>query len=119
MEPQLRQLGLPTSLQKGVVTLLKDFRICQKGDVLTPEQARILKLFGHQMATFHLTMECMWSKEGAKVKPCPNKRSEPVISKAIYIKPKQKDDSEGVEETSIPEVDDEDGGMETDDEDDS
>lgn len=42
MEPQLRKLGMPTSLQKGVVTLIKPFKVCQKGDVLTPEQAQIL-----------------------------------------------------------------------------
>ncbi|CAL1682088.1 unnamed protein product [Lasius platythorax] len=41
MEPQLRQLGMPTSLQKGVITLTKPFRICQKDEVLTPEQAQI------------------------------------------------------------------------------
>lgn len=35
-------LGMPTSLQKGVVTLLKDFDVCKKGQQLTSEQARIL-----------------------------------------------------------------------------
>jgi len=42
MEPQLRRLGMPTSLKKGVITLIKPFKVCQKGDVLTPEQAQIL-----------------------------------------------------------------------------
>jgi mRNA turnover protein 4 len=42
MEPQLRRLGMPTSLQKGIITLIKPFKVCQKGDVLTPEQAQIL-----------------------------------------------------------------------------
>ena len=42
IEPYLRQLGLPTSLQKGVVTLLKDFEVCKKGEELTSEQARVL-----------------------------------------------------------------------------
>jgi hypothetical protein len=29
-------------LFSGVVTLLKDYTVCEKGNVLTPEQARIL-----------------------------------------------------------------------------
>ncbi|KAK2176596.1 hypothetical protein NP493_653g01083 [Ridgeia piscesae] len=65
MEPQLRQLGLPTTLKRGVVTLIKEHPVCKIGDTLTPEQARILKLFGHKMADFHVTVEGVWSKKGA------------------------------------------------------
>lgn len=63
MEPQLRQLGLPTALKKGVVTLLKDYEVCKEGDVLTPEQARILKLLGIEMAEFKVQIKCMWNSE--------------------------------------------------------
>jgi mRNA turnover protein 4 len=42
MEPQLRQLGLPIALKRGVVTLWSDYEVCKEGDVLTPEQARVL-----------------------------------------------------------------------------
>ncbi|XP_026098325.1 mRNA turnover protein 4 homolog [Carassius auratus] len=63
MEPQLRQLGLPTALKKGVVTLIKDFEVCKEGDTLTPEQARILKLFGTEMAEFKISVKCMWNSE--------------------------------------------------------
>uniref|UniRef100_A0AAY4D2U4 Ribosome assembly factor mrt4 n=1 Tax=Denticeps clupeoides TaxID=299321 RepID=A0AAY4D2U4_9TELE len=63
MEPQLRQLGLPTALKKGVVTLIKDYEVCKEGDTLTPEQARILKLFGIEMAEFKLSIKCMWNSE--------------------------------------------------------
>lgn len=42
IEPHLRQLGMPTALQKGVVTLIKEYTVCKKGQALTPEQARIL-----------------------------------------------------------------------------
>ncbi|KAJ8259116.1 hypothetical protein COCON_G00181280 [Conger conger] len=63
MEPQLRQLGLPTALKKGVVTLLKDYEVCKDGDTLTPEQARILKLFSIEMAEFKVTIKCMWNSE--------------------------------------------------------
>lgn len=64
MEPQLRQLGLPTSLQRGVITLNKDHKVCTKGDVLTPEQCRILKLFCHPMAEFRFALGSMWSRSG-------------------------------------------------------
>ncbi|WAR17398.1 MRT4-like protein, partial [Mya arenaria] len=64
MEPQLRQLGLPTALKKGVITLLKDHKVCNLGQILSPEQARILKLFGYQMAEFKVTVENMWSNTG-------------------------------------------------------
>ncbi|NP_001017657.1 mRNA turnover protein 4 homolog [Danio rerio] len=66
MEPQLRQLGLPTALKKGAVTLIKDFEVCKEGDTLTPEQARILKLFGFEMAEFKLSIKCMWNSESGE-----------------------------------------------------
>ena len=42
IEPYLRSLGLPTSLEKGKVTMLQEFRVCEAGDTVTPEQAKIL-----------------------------------------------------------------------------
>ncbi|XP_053257005.1 mRNA turnover protein 4 homolog [Podarcis raffonei] len=63
MEPQLRQLGLPTALKKGVVTLISDYEVCKEGSILTPEQARILKLFGYTMAEFKVTIRSVWNAE--------------------------------------------------------
>ncbi|XP_029167861.1 mRNA turnover protein 4 homolog [Nylanderia fulva] len=63
MEPQLRKLGLPTSLQKGVITLTKPFKICQKNDVLTPEQAQILKLLDKPLAVFKLLLLGVYTKK--------------------------------------------------------
>jgi len=62
MEPHLRSLGLPTSLKRGVITLIKEYTVCQKGHPLTPEQAKVLKLMEIQMAEFHLVMDSVWSK---------------------------------------------------------
>ena len=42
MEPQLRKLGLPTTLNRGVITLSQEYTVCTKGSYLTPEQAQIL-----------------------------------------------------------------------------
>ncbi|XP_067873382.1 mRNA turnover protein 4 homolog [Heterodontus francisci] len=63
IEPQLRKLGLPTTLKKGVVTLLSDYDVCKEGASLTPEQARLLKLLGVEMAAFKVTINCMWNSE--------------------------------------------------------
>ncbi|XP_036055208.1 mRNA turnover protein 4 homolog [Onychomys torridus] len=66
MEPQLRQLGLPTALKKSVVTLLSDYEVCKEGDVLTPEQARVLKLSGYEMAEFKVTIKYMWDAHSGR-----------------------------------------------------
>ncbi|XP_076282650.1 ribosomal protein LP0-like [Lasioglossum baleicum] len=63
IEPHLRQLGMPTALQKGVVTLIKEYTVCKKGQTLTPEQARILKLLDRPLATFKLTPLGVFSKK--------------------------------------------------------
>nr|CAG4643438.1 EOG090X0BJA [Ilyocryptus agilis] len=65
MEPYLRQLGLPTTLQKGVVMLLKEHTVCKEGGTLTPEEARLLKLLCIHMAEFKVTIEAVWQKDGS------------------------------------------------------
>ncbi|KAG5871580.1 hypothetical protein JTB14_017503 [Gonioctena quinquepunctata] len=62
IEPYLRQLGMPTKLDRGVVTLLKDYEVCKKGNILTPEQAKILELLDLRLATFKLILKAKWSK---------------------------------------------------------
>lgn len=64
MEPQLRKLGLHTSLKKGVVTLDTDYVICKKDDKLTPDQARLLKLFEIMQATFKVNVKIHWNSKG-------------------------------------------------------
>eukprot|EP00035_Acanthoeca_spectabilis_P022086 m.441941 g.441941 ORF g.441941 m.441941 type:complete len:218 (-) comp18726_c0_seq1:245-898(-) len=63
IEPHLRSLGMPTSLQRGVVTLDKDFEVCKAGDVLTAERARILKLLEIPMATFQVKLSHHWAAD--------------------------------------------------------
>lgn len=60
MVEQLTKLGLPVVLEKGVVVLTKDHAVCRAGDVLTPEQARLLKLFDTKMSEFKIRPVAMW-----------------------------------------------------------
>ncbi|KAK0403303.1 hypothetical protein QR680_016849 [Steinernema hermaphroditum] len=62
IEPQLRKLGMPTKLERGIVTLYEDFEVCKKGDKLTAEQARILKLLEIQMTPFQVIPTAHWTK---------------------------------------------------------
>ncbi len=64
IEPHLRELGMPVKLNKGTVELLQDFTVCSEGDVLQPNQCRILKLLGHQLSKFTISLKCYWSKDG-------------------------------------------------------
>jgi mRNA turnover protein 4 len=63
IEPQLRKLGMPTHLDKGVVALLQDFTVCTDGDALTPEQAKILKLLHLTLIDFKVQLLCCWQKK--------------------------------------------------------
>ncbi|KAI8980865.1 ribosomal protein L10-domain-containing protein [Pilobolus umbonatus] len=56
MEPLLRSLGMPTSLKNGIVTLLVPYTICMEGEILSTNQAHLLKLFYHQLAEFSVDL---------------------------------------------------------------
>lgn len=62
MDEPLRKLGMPVMLKMGVVTLDREFTVCSKGDVLSPDQARILKHFEYKLAEFSLNLISRWSK---------------------------------------------------------
>ncbi|XP_054709864.1 mRNA turnover protein 4 homolog, partial [Uloborus diversus] len=65
LEPELRRLGLPTTLTKGIVHLVKDHEVCKVGDSLTPEAAKILEHLGYEMAEFQIKIQCTWSRDGS------------------------------------------------------
>nr|ACO15134.1 mRNA turnover protein 4 homolog [Caligus clemensi] len=67
IEPQLRSLGLPSALKKGVLHLTKDYVVCKEGSTLNSNQARILKLFGMKHSEFKIKLLGVWernNKEG-------------------------------------------------------
>ncbi|KAK0545678.1 mRNA turnover and ribosome assembly protein [Tilletia horrida] len=67
METQLRALGMPTELKRGVPTLLREYTVCKKGQTLTAESAQILKHLVIQMSEFRITPLAYWSAEKSSV----------------------------------------------------
>ncbi|KAH7885302.1 ribosomal protein L10-domain-containing protein [Phlebopus sp. FC_14] len=73
-EPQLRKLGLTTTLKRGIPTLDAPHQICEEGKALTSEQAQLLKLIGEKMVVFQVVLKARWESptglvtavEGAK-----------------------------------------------------
>lgn len=61
VEPYLRKLGMPTKLDCGVVTLLKEYTVCAEGDKLTSDQAKLLQLLNLKMATFKVILRAAWA----------------------------------------------------------
>mmetsp|Transcript_4993 Transcript_4993/g.12543 ORF Transcript_4993/g.12543 Transcript_4993/m.12543 type:complete len:248 (+) Transcript_4993:137-880(+) len=60
IEPTLRKNGMPTKLNKGVIELITDFTLCEKGDALSPAQAALLRTFGIKMSAFEMRLLCKW-----------------------------------------------------------
>ena len=52
---------MPVKLDLQKIELLSDVYVCREGQVLNVEQAKLLKLLGHKMAKFNLTMLCQRS----------------------------------------------------------
>lgn len=66
-EPQLRKLGLSTSMVKGVPTLAVAHELCKKAQPLTSEQAQLLKLIGMKMVTFRVGLLARWDSATGEV----------------------------------------------------
>ena len=107
MDPQLRKLGLHTSLVKGVPTLAVAHEICKAGKPLSAEQAQLLKLVGVEMATFKVELGGCYTEE-AGFMPGPHTPESPP-TKALVVKPGEEPKKpKGVEEEFEAEMDDED-----------
>ena len=63
LEP-LKKLGMPVQLNKGVLQLERPFTICEAGDVLTPEQGRLLVRGG--FCSLHALCEGSWFAHRAR-----------------------------------------------------
>lgn len=56
MFDSLRKLGMPVTKQVGQIMLDAPYTVCREGDVLTPNQAHLLKLFYYQLADFSIQL---------------------------------------------------------------
>ena len=54
---------------QGVVELIADHVVCREGQVLSPAQAALLRMFGVKMAAFHFKLLAAWHSEGALLRP--------------------------------------------------
>jgi len=52
---------------KGVPTLQVPHKVCEKGKLLTAEQAQLLKLIGHKMVEFRVGLMARWDSESGEV----------------------------------------------------
>jgi mRNA turnover protein 4 len=66
-EPQLRKLGLTTSMNKGVPTLHNPHTLCNEGKPLSSEQAQLLKLTGVKMVVFRVRLMARWESASGEV----------------------------------------------------
>lgn len=66
-EPQLRKLGLRTSMVRGVPTLTAPHTVCERGKAISPEQAQLLKLVGLRMVRFRLGLRARWEAASGEV----------------------------------------------------
>lgn len=67
MEQQFRKQGLPVKIENGRITLLdgmEKFRLCKKGETLSPEKCQALTHFGIKLSEFRVKLVCYWSKKG-------------------------------------------------------
>lgn len=55
-------LLMPTEVRNGKLCLVHDIDVCKKRERLTPEAARILRLLGDKMSTFHFVLTCHASR---------------------------------------------------------
>ncbi|KAF9483389.1 hypothetical protein BDN70DRAFT_873892 [Pholiota conissans] len=66
-DPQLRKLGLTTTMTRGVPTLTTPHKLCDKGKTLTGEQAQLLKLIGLKTVTFRVGLLALWDSATGEV----------------------------------------------------
>jgi len=68
LEPQLRSLGLPIKLIRGIIHVENKFPVCRKGQVLNSKKSRILKFFGKRQEITTIEIKAYWRENKVKIK---------------------------------------------------
>jgi len=63
LEPTLRQHGMPTKLNKGVVELVSEYTVCNEGETLSTNAAALLRIFGMKQALFKMKAVGVWEND--------------------------------------------------------
>ncbi|KAF8919501.1 ribosomal protein L10-domain-containing protein [Mucidula mucida] len=71
-DPQLRKLGLTTTMNRGVPTLTTAHKLCEKGKTLSSEQAQLLKLTGEKMVVFRVALLARWDAATGDITQMPH-----------------------------------------------
>jgi mRNA turnover protein 4 len=61
LEERLLSLNLPIEVKDGAINFRHEHTVCKVGEVLTPEQAKVLKHFDRPLSQFHVHLRCFWS----------------------------------------------------------
>jgi len=95
MEKRLRELGLDILLKNGVMELQQELTVCQEGQAISTESARILEHLGIEMAEMKVTVEGVWTGDhgytdltdgSVKTKSKTKKKKEKKTSEAKQVK---------------------------------
>uniref|UniRef100_A0A7S2DHV0 Ribosome assembly factor mrt4 n=1 Tax=Octactis speculum TaxID=3111310 RepID=A0A7S2DHV0_9STRA len=60
MMADVRKLGLSATINNGALHLLDDFIVCQEGQPISAEQAKVLVILDRKLAQFRVTLRCHW-----------------------------------------------------------
>jgi len=69
MEQQFRKQGLPVRIDNGIIKLLDgltEYKLCKKGETLSPEKCKALSHFGIKLSEFRVKLVCYWSRKAGE-----------------------------------------------------
>lgn len=62
-----KKLGLNLKIQSGQLHLLEPFTVAKEGQIITPEQAKLMKHLSIESVEFKVSLQCLWSDDKFRV----------------------------------------------------